>query len=271
MRQTEFGPAAQGTAGTAGERRPFIRWTEAAGSGPARVYLHGLGSASGPYFAHVAAHPALAGRHSLFVDLPGFGISDRPADFGYSLEEHADAVAAVLEAAGVSGAEVVGHSMGGAVAIVLAHRRPDLVARLVLAEANLDPNPPAGAGSSRIARYEEREFVDGGGFAAVLERVGPIWGATMRLADPVALYRTAVRLARGTEPTMRTMLLAMDIPRTFLVGELSPDVDGRADLVAAGVGVETVPDAGHNMMFDNPEAFAAVLAGAGSAGVSSAA
>ncbi|MCZ4120450.1 alpha/beta fold hydrolase [Streptomyces sp. H39-S7] len=263
MRQTEFGPAAPGAAGPARGRRPFIRWTEAAGTGPARVYLHGLGSASGPYFAHVAADPALAGRRSLFVDLPGFGISDRPADFGYSLEEHADAVAAALDAAGVRGAEVVGHSMGGAVAIVLAHRRPDLVAGLVLVEANLDPNPPVGAGSSGIAAYEEREFVEGGGFAAVLERVGPLWGATMRLADPVALYRSAGRLARGSEPTMRTMLLAMDIPRTFLVGELSTDVVGRAELVAAGVGVETVPGAGHNIMFDNPGAFAALVAAAG--------
>ncbi|MDJ0371444.1 alpha/beta hydrolase [Streptomyces sp. H10-C2] len=230
------------------------------------MYLHGLGAASGPYFAHIAAHPALAGRRSLFVDLPGFGISDRPADFGYSLEEHADAVAAVLDAAGVHGAEVVGHSMGGAVAIVLAHRRPDLVSRLVLAEANLDPNPPAGPGSSGVATYTEREFVHGGGFAATLQRVGPTWRATMRLADPVALHRSATGLVRGSEPTMRTMLLAMDIPRTFLVGELSGDVDGRAELVAAGVAVETVAGAGHNIMFDNPDALADVLAGAVRAG-----
>ncbi|WP_339384385.1 alpha/beta fold hydrolase, partial [Streptomyces glaucescens] len=84
-----------------------IRWTEAPGAEPARVYVHGLGAASAAYHAHIAARPELAGRRSLFVDLPGHGISDRPAGFGYSLEEHADALATALDAAGVSGAELI--------------------------------------------------------------------------------------------------------------------------------------------------------------------
>ncbi len=75
---------------------------------------------------------------NLFVDLPGHGISDRPEDFGYTLEEHTDALAAALDTAGVRGAELIAHGMGGSVAIVLGHRRPDLVSRLVLTEANLD-------------------------------------------------------------------------------------------------------------------------------------
>ncbi|MFF7154521.1 alpha/beta fold hydrolase [Streptomyces sp. NPDC008139] len=251
MRQTEFGP-----------KGAYVRWTEAAGDGPARVHVHGLGAASGAYTAHISAHPALVNRRTLFVDLPGFGISDRPADFGYSLEEHADALAAVLDAADVRGAEVVGHSMGGAVAIVLAHRRPELVSRLVLAEANLDPEPPRAAGGSGIAGYTEEEFVHCGGFAATLERVGWLWRSTMRLADPVALHRTACALARGTEPTMRAMLVGLDIPRTFLVGELSADVRDRAGLAAAGVDVITVPRSGHCLMFDNPQAYAEAIGGA---------
>ncbi|MFD1271672.1 alpha/beta fold hydrolase [Streptomyces kaempferi] len=88
------------------------------------MYVHGLGSASAVYNAHIAARPELAGRRSLFVDLPGHGISDRPVDFGYTLEDHADALAAALDEARVTAAELVAHSMGGAVAIVLADRRP---------------------------------------------------------------------------------------------------------------------------------------------------
>jgi pimeloyl-ACP methyl ester carboxylesterase len=237
-----------------------IRWTETPGEEPARVYVHGLGSVSSVYHAHIAARPELAGRRSLFVDLPGHGISDRPEHFGYTLEDNADALAAALDAAGLTGAELIAHSMGGAVAIVLARRRPDLVSRLVLAEANLDALPPATAGSSGIASYEEDEFVDGG-HARVLRKVGPLWAATMRLADPRALHRTAVGLRRGSEPVMRTLLEGLEIDRLYLQGELSGEVPGREALEAAGVRVVTVPGAGHNVMFDNPDAFVAAVAG----------
>ncbi|MFC9927428.1 alpha/beta fold hydrolase [Streptomyces sp. NPDC127190] len=239
-----------------------VRWTEAPGAEPARVYLHGLGSMSSVYHAHIAARPELAGRRSLFVDLPGHGVSDRPQHFGYTLAEHADAVAAALDIAQVAGAELIAHSMGGAVAIVLAHRRPDLVSRLVLTEANLDPFPPPTAGSSGIAAYTEDEFAERE-YARVLDRVGPLWAATMRLADPRALHRSAVGLRQGSDPVMRTILEGLPVDRVYLQGEHSGDLAGSADLEAAGVRVVTVPGAGHNVMFDNPDAFAAVVGGAG--------
>ncbi|MET8130629.1 alpha/beta hydrolase [Streptomyces sp. NPDC005251] len=250
MRQAEFDG-----------RGSEIRWTEAAGAGPARVYVHGLGSASTVYNAHIAARPELAGRRTLFVDLPGHGISDRPADFGYTLEDHATALAVALDAAEVTGAELVAHSMGGAVAIVLAHHRPELVSRLVLVEANLDPYPPATPGSSGIASYEEDDYVENGGHARVLEKVGPSWAATMRLADPRALHRTAKGLGQGTGPTMRQLLVGLTVERVYLQGELSGELPGAEGLEAAGVRVVTVPGAGHNIMFDNPDVFAAAVAG----------
>lgn len=249
MKQTEFDG-----------KGSCIRWTETPGEEPARVYVHGLGSVSAVYHAHIAARPELAGRRSLFVDLPGHGISDRPEHFGYTLEDHADALAAALDAAGLTGAELIAHSMGGAVALVLAGRRPDLVSRLVLTEGNLDAFPPATAGSSGIASYEEDDFVDGG-HAHVLRKVGPRWAATMRLADPRALHRTAVGLRRGSDPVMRTLLEGLEVDRVYLQGELSGELAGRKALEAAGVRVVTVPGAGHNVMFDNPDAFAAAVAG----------
>ncbi|GAA3151536.1 alpha/beta hydrolase [Streptomyces rameus] len=243
-------------------RGSSIRWTEVPGAEPARVYLHGLGSMSAVYHAHIAARPALAGRRSLFVDLPGHGTSDRPREFGYTLEDHADAVAVALDTAGLLGAELIGHSMGGAVAVVLAHRRPDLVSRLVLTEANLDAFPPSTAASSAIASYGEDEFVEKE-YARMLDAVGPLWAATMRLTDPCALHRSAVGLRQGSDPVMRTILEGLSVDRVFLQGELSGELAGRQRLEAAGVSVVTVTGAGHNIMFDAPDAFAAAVAGTG--------
>ncbi|MFK0197878.1 alpha/beta fold hydrolase [Streptomyces lavendulae] len=240
-----------------------IRWVELAGREPARVYLHGLGATSPAYFTAVAAHPLLAGRRSLLVDMLGHGHSDRPEAFTYTLEAHADAVARALSEAGVEGAELIGHSMGGAVAIVLAARHPRLVSRLVLVDANLDPVPAVSRapGSSGIASYTEEEFL-AGGWSEVRDRVGAHWWSTMRLAGRTALHRSAVHLAAGTTPTMRELLLDLKLPRTFLYPQADGSLRGAEALEAAGVAVVAVPDCGHNIMLDNPEAFVRATAAA---------
>ncbi|MEW9548536.1 alpha/beta fold hydrolase [Nonomuraea sp. NPDC050783] len=236
-----------------------MRWVELPGPGPARVYVHGLGATSAPYYAGVATHPLLTRRRSLLIDLLGFGISDRPHDFSYTLEAHADTLAAALGKAGVTDAALIAHSMGGAVAIVMAARHPGLVADLVLVDADLDPYPlvPVPPGGSGITGYGEEEFV-AEGWKEVRDRVGPHWWSTMRLADLRGLHRTAVGLARGTEPTTRELLTSLPMPRTFLhpEGDVPDDADG---LRAAGVGVVAVPESGHTIMLDNPDAFARTL------------
>ncbi|MEU9704802.1 alpha/beta hydrolase [Streptomyces sp. NPDC047981] len=236
----------------AGDR---IRWVELPGREPVRVYVHGLGATSPAYFTEVAVHPLLAGHRSLLVDLMGHGHSDRPTDFDYTLESHADALAAALASADVTGAELIAHSMGGSVAIVLAARHPHLVSRLVLVDANLDPIPPgSAAGSSGLASYSEEEFL-AGGWAEVRDRASAHWWSTMRLTGREALHRSAVHLTRGTVPTMRELLLGLDIPRAYLWPEADGFLPGADALAASGVSVVAVRDCGHNIMLDNPEAF----------------
>ncbi|MEW1611507.1 MULTISPECIES: alpha/beta hydrolase [unclassified Streptomyces] len=232
-----------------------MRWVELPGADPSRVYVHGLGATSPAYFTESAVHPLLAGRRSLLIDMLGFGISDRPDGFDYTLEAHADALAAAMAAAGVAGAEVIAHSMGGSVAIVLAARHPRLVSRLVLIDANLDPVLPApGPGSAGIAGFTEAEFL-AGGWTEVCDAVGAHWWSTMRLAGLEALHRSAVHLARGTVPSLRTLLAELEIPRTYVLPESSGPLAGAELLQAAGVAVVPIPDCGHNIMLDNPEAF----------------
>ncbi|MCX3288597.1 alpha/beta hydrolase [Streptomyces sp. NEAU-H22] len=240
-----------------------IRWVELPGQEPPRVYVHGLGATSPAYFAAVAVDPRLSGRRSLLLDLLGHGLSDRPTHFDYTLESHADALANALTAAGVSAAELIAHSMGGSVAIVLAARHPHLVSRLVLIDANLDPIPriPGSSGSGGIAAYSEEEFLNGG-WEEVRDRVGPHWWSTMRLAGREALHRSAFHLTRGTTPTMRELLLDLRIPRTFLLPAADGPLPGADALTEAGGSVVAIPDCGHNIMLDNPEAFVRAAAAA---------
>lgn len=241
------------------DRGSKIRWTEAPGALPARVYVHGLGGNGEAIFGEVARNPAIAGHRSILLDLPGHGASDRPHDYPYTLEALADAVAAACRAAGVSGVDLVGHSLGADTAIVVGARHPDLVGRLVISEANLDPLPASltGRGSQAIRFQTEAEFV-ATGFGALLD-ANEGWARTLRHCDAVAIHRCAVGLTTGTTPTMRAMFVAQRIPRTFIKGDRGEPLLDEAGLEAAGVRVVTIPDAGHMMMLDNPPAFVAAM------------
>ena len=84
-----------------------------------------LGSTLGSGFQHV------------MPDLPGFGESEKPpaARFGYDVDAFTDALVDLYGALGLGRAVVVGHGLGGTIAITLAARHPELVSKLVLIDA----------------------------------------------------------------------------------------------------------------------------------------
>jgi pimeloyl-ACP methyl ester carboxylesterase len=100
-----------------------------AGRGPAVVLVHGLGG-----FATSWRHTieALASRATVFaVDLPGFGRSAKPRTT-YRLGYFARALHGILEGMGIAQASLVGHSLGGSVAVTYALTHPARVERLAL-------------------------------------------------------------------------------------------------------------------------------------------
>jgi pimeloyl-ACP methyl ester carboxylesterase len=115
-----------------------------AGEGEPLLLVHGLGGAAANWLA--VAPLLLAGRRLLVPELPGHGGSAAlPA--APSLNAYADRLGLLLEHEGLASAAVVGHSLGGAIALRLSIRRPDAVSALVLAGA-------AGISSgTRNARY----------------------------------------------------------------------------------------------------------------------
>ncbi|HEY6854228.1 MAG TPA: alpha/beta hydrolase [Gemmatimonadales bacterium] len=104
------------------------------GAGAPVVMIPGL---FGSAYAFRKMIPLLGdcGYRSVIVEPLGLGFSSKPPKADYSLSAQAERVAAVLDSLGVRHAIVVGHSIGGAIALRLALHHPDLVAALVLMES----------------------------------------------------------------------------------------------------------------------------------------
>ncbi|MBI3566010.1 MAG: alpha/beta hydrolase [Elusimicrobia bacterium] len=111
MAHTTIRDARAETLEVAGLKTHLIR----AGRGAPVVLLHGLGASS---YSWRFAVPELARKYEVFApDLPGFGRTDKPADFDYSIAGLHRWVAAFMDRVGVEKARFAGNSMGGVVTL----------------------------------------------------------------------------------------------------------------------------------------------------------
>jgi len=111
-----------------------LAYTDIGDGAPPIVAIHGLCD-SLEVMAPLAVH--MADRHRVVsVDLRGHGASDAP-EGEYTIETLADDVAAACDHREIDDVIVVGHSLGGAVAVQLAASRPDLVAAVAMLEGAL--------------------------------------------------------------------------------------------------------------------------------------
>jgi pimeloyl-ACP methyl ester carboxylesterase len=241
---------------------------------PVLVFLAGQ-CTSVSSLLQTAMHSCIRGPRSILIDYLGTGFSDKPADFDHTMDSHAKTIAAVLDHEGIEKCCLVGHSMGGTVALLVALSRPDLVGRLVMSESNLEPG--GGTGSRAIANVDERGFVTTN-FPAMLDtwrqqsaagdKAASFHFGFWSVADARAIHRQAVSLV-GLEPSLMRRYLALPIPRGFIIGEQNdprvtgkrlPDTPFPDELAPHGVLVRVVPDSGHFFMVDNPGGYAVAIA-----------
>ena len=238
-----------------------LRYHDIPGSSPPLLFLHGLGCASSCDYPTVAGDAALSGRRRLLIDLLGSGFSDRPTSFAYTIDAQARTIATLVDRLALDSVDVFGHSMGGSIAITVAHLLGDRVRRLVVGEPNLDPG--GGLASSVIAATTESNYVAHGHdhlVRASRADGNATWAMSLSQSAPWAVHRGAKSLVAGGSPTWREMIYSRRGPKTLLFGSKSlPDPDTER-LPRAGVSVAIVPEAGHAMAWQNPSGLAAAIA-----------
>ncbi|MCE5235663.1 MAG: alpha/beta hydrolase [Clostridiaceae bacterium] len=112
-----------------------------AGTGEPLILVHTIGQS---VYTWRAAFNRLSEYYRVIaVDLLGHGYSDRPETFGYTIEEHAEAIKLFMDAKGIKSAHFMGFSMGCAYVSQLAITNPERMGRIILlAPGGISPEMP---------------------------------------------------------------------------------------------------------------------------------
>ena len=255
-----------------------------AGRGPVLLLLHGITNSSETW-EHVA--PALSDRFTLIApDLLGHGDSATPRG-DYSLGAHASGVRDVLTALGHERVTVIGHSLGGGIAMQFAYQFPERCERLVLVssgglgrEVHLLLRAAALPGADYVlpALTSPHLLGLGRGLGGLLKRVRLAPGGDLEVLargfaslDNAGSRQAFLHTVRAViEPSGQRvsahdrLALAALMPTLIVWGEndsIIPAAHGAAAHEAMpGSRLEVFPGAGHMPHDDDPDRFAAVLA-----------
>lgn len=107
------------------------------GSGEAVLCIHGVPTSSFLY-RKVIRSLASSGYRGISIDLPGFGLSDRPEDFDYSFPNYADFLAKATEVLGLTKYHLVVHDIGGPIGFALAAQNQDKILSLTILNTWID-------------------------------------------------------------------------------------------------------------------------------------
>jgi pimeloyl-ACP methyl ester carboxylesterase len=211
---------------------------ETFGEGPHPfLLLHGIGMGRSVYLDVVQR---LRGR-VIALDLPGFGEAPEPSRT-FTMERHADLIAAYLRHVGSEPVVVIGHSMGSQIGAELAARHPSLVAGVVLAGPTVNK---AARNIGAQARYLLSDLVG--------ERPLVIWrGAREYLRGGPHLIRK-IRATVVHEP--EKAFARMDCPVLVLRGEDDPlaPMSWCREIIDAipGADLQVIPDHGHGTLISD--------------------
>ena len=237
---------------------------ERRGTGAPLVLLHGY-----PLDHHLwnEVAPLLEDTFELILpDLRGFGGSSSVDTF-YAMEDFALDIAALLDHLEIQKAGIVGHSMGGYVALAFARVYPERVSGLGLVSSQVLADPP----DRKEARYKSAAEVADKGIASVVETMTPKFTADPRLQQfarqsmeqqqPAAYIGALKAMAERVDST--PLLSSLEIPVVIVHGDADAliPIDRAREVKAAvpGAHLVEVAGAGHMPMMEAKEETAEAL------------
>lgn len=244
------------------------------GHGRAVLMLHGAGGGHRSFAPQVETLASL-GFRAVAWDMPGYGRSAPLEPYGF--KGLAESAAALIETlAPVTGAApltLVGHGMGGMVALELALRRPELVRQLLLVATA--PAVQPGDGYSRHVAQALAWLAEGRGMTEIAETLLPrlvgsgalpagVQLATVCQAEVhAATWRRALQALAQFD--RRPVLGQLHLPTLLVAGEqdrVTPPalLQGMADAIA-GARCVTLPHTGHLPHLERPDDFDELLLG----------
>jgi pimeloyl-ACP methyl ester carboxylesterase len=254
--------------------------SEAGRGGRPLLLVHGFTGARSD-FEDFLVPLAERGWHVVAPDLRGHGESDQPTEeSAYSFERFADDLLALVDVLGWSRLVLLGHSMGGMVAQVLARRAPERLDALILMDTGPGPvaiDPGLVELGVAAARSEGMDFI--AGVMATMEddpltsepyrrkvAEDPSYAArgdrNLRASSP-AMY-AAMLVAITSSPDRLAELAAVAVPTLVLVGEQDEPFRAASSAMAETIGgaeLAVLPGGGHSPQFEAPEVWWDALAG----------
>ncbi len=179
---------------------PMVLGREEAGRGPVLLLVHGFPFDSAMWSEQMA--PLARERRVVAVDLRGRGRS-QPAPAPWTLDTHADDLAATLDALGAKEVDLAGLSMGGYIAFAFARRHARRLRSLVLVDTKASADPPEG----RKVRDEQAALVRREGTRALVPILIPKLLAPE--APAAAREKLEAMIARTPPETCANDLAAM--------------------------------------------------------------
>ncbi|QJI37602.1 alpha/beta fold hydrolase [Pseudomonas sp. ADAK13] len=227
-----------------------------AGSLAPIVFLHGFGSTKEDY-ADITLQAAFDGHPFIAYDAPGCGESQCSDLSKISIPFLLQTAVQVLEHFDIDRFHLVGHSMGGLTALMLAHRFPGRVLSFVDIEGNIGPEDCFL--SRQIVDYpvEDPEAF----FSAFIERTRQAPAYASALYSASLRHKVRAGAVRGIFQSMVELsdngdlmgkFLGLECPRMFMYGEQNAHLSYLAHIQAQGVRLAPIAQCGHFPMYSNP-------------------